>query len=186
MTLTESGRAGVGGETHHVGTETRVKSLLVPELFHRKERADEGGYVANVAQSDGMDPKLAICDADAKIADQGGFVLCPVGIDKEVVARTEIGEVASIGVSMEGAAAVDDGGDGPDLATVSMDERRQRGVSSHAALQGVAAEPREPLAAAVHGAALRRGAMIRGRRSLASMATLRGRRRPEARRSGGA
>ena len=70
-----------------------------------------------------MDPKLAICDADAKIADQGGFVLGPVGIDKEVVARTEIGEVAPIGVSVKGAAAVDDGGDGPGLATVSMDER---------------------------------------------------------------
>ena len=130
MTLTESGRAGVGGETHHVGTETRVKSLLVPELFHRDERADEGGYVANVVQSDGMNPRLVISDTGAKIADQGGFVLCPVGIDKEVVACAEIGEMASVGVSMEGAATVDDGGDGPDLATVWTDERRQRGVSS--------------------------------------------------------
>ena len=77
-----------------------------------------------------MSPKLAICNADTKIADQGGFVLGPVGIDKKVVARTEIGEVAPIGVSMEGAATVDDGGDGSGLATVSIDERRQCGVSS--------------------------------------------------------
>ena len=69
-----------------------------------------------------MSPKLAICNADTKIADQGGFVLGPVGIDKEVVACAEIGEMASVGVSMEGAAAVDDGGDGTDLATVWPDE----------------------------------------------------------------
>ena len=69
-----------------------------------------------------MSAGLAVPGVDVKVSDQVCPVLDPLCIDKNVSALSQVGKVFAIGVSMEGAAAVDDGGDGTDLATVWPDE----------------------------------------------------------------
>ena len=59
-----------------------------------------------------MSARLAIPCIDVEVSDQMRPVLDPLSIDKDVTTLSQVGKVFAIGVSVEGAAAVDHRWDG--------------------------------------------------------------------------